>query len=363
VSCAALRVARAALAIGCVLFTACRREEHQRANALRTEPSNSRTAAHEGGFADHHVHVIGPGLLRDWKQLGAEFSRSDEHYLRVDPLFEGPDALAAAVLVPMAHFCANAELRIALGFTLEEERDRVRAENDHVAREAARHPGRAVALAAVDLLRPYALDELQRARREHGVAGAKVHLASAGFDFRDAAHLAALERIVAWTASERIPLLVHLDPQLRGTTVEDLRHLLEVVFGPHPDAEILIAHLGGSGGFGSWPQSVLKTCGTWLAAEREAGRAREKFCFDLAAVPLMRDSEGLSASGAEEIAALAPALRELGLQRVLYGSDYPVFDPREHLRFLAERCGFRRDELERIRLQRWGALARLRPTH
>jgi len=46
------------------------------------------------------------------------------------------------------------------------------------------------------------------------------------------------------------------------------------------------------------------------------------------------------------------ALRHLGLERLLFGSDFPVFDPREHARFLAERTGLTRAELDRILARR-----------
>jgi predicted TIM-barrel fold metal-dependent hydrolase/pimeloyl-ACP methyl ester carboxylesterase len=304
-------------------------------------------------FFDHHAHVLGPGLVRDWSSQGATFSRPAEAYGSAGALLEGGDeALAGAALVPMAHLYGNAAFRTALGLSAEEELARVRAENDHAALEAARHRGRTVALAAVDLLRPYALDELARARREHAVAGAKLHLASAGLDFQDDAHLAALERVVAWAEDEGAWLLLHLDPQRSGVGVEDVRQLLARAFGPHPHARAVIAHLGGSGGFGPWTRAVLATCTAWLEAERAARRPRPAFLLDLAAVPMLRESEGTPASSAEELAALAPALRALGMERIVFGSDWPVFEPREHARFLAERCGLTPGELDRIRRNR-----------
>lgn len=307
---------------------------------------------------DHHVHLLGPRLVREWKSIGVPFSRPDEFYHSVDGWFDGTPApadgpaLAGAVLVPMAHFYGNAEFREALGLSLEEEEAAVREENEHVARAAARRPERTIALASADLLRPYALEELARMRREFHVPGVKLHLGSAGFDFRDEAHLAALEAVVTWAAREDLWVLLHLDPQRRGTETSDVRRLLERVLGPHPELVVVIPHLGGSGGFGPWTQAVLATCTEWLADEARAGRPRPGVRFDLSAVPMIRASEGVPPSTPAELAALAPALRRLGLERLLFGSDFPVFDPREHARFLAERTGLTRAELERILVQR-----------
>jgi predicted TIM-barrel fold metal-dependent hydrolase len=317
----------------------------------------ARTAQPAGVF-DHHVHLIGPQLVADWKAVGARFSRPDAFYHSVETWFEEPldgerdarptPAFAGALLVPMAHLYGNAELRLGLELSLAEEARRVRVENEHVAAEARKYPERTRALAAVDLLRPYALAELAHMRREHAVAGAKVHLGSAGFDVRDEAHLAALARVATWCAEEDVLLLLHLDPQRRGATRDDMRHLLEVTLGPHPDLAVIVPHLGGSGGFGPWTQSVLAAASDWLAAERARGAPRAGVLFDLSAVPMIRESEGVPPSSAEEIAALAPALRALGLERVLFGSDFPVFDPREHAAFLDARCGLTADELAAI---------------
>lgn len=304
------------------------------------------------GLQDHHVHLLGPTLVADWKALGAEFSRPDAAYASADGLLGSPagsePGLTGAWLVPMAHLYGNEEFRLGLGLSEEEEERRAHAENLHVAHEAARRPGTTVALVSVDPLRPWALRELERMRHEPGVIGVKVHLACAGFDFGAAEHLTRLERVVAWVEEAGQVLLLHLDPRRRGTEAGDVTRLLEIVLGPHPEANVVIAHLGGSGGFGPWTQAVLATLTTWLDDEAARGHPRRGFFVDLSAVPMIRESEGVPPTSAEELAALAPALRRLGLERVLFGSDYPVFDSREHARFLRERSGLSEAELAPI---------------
>lgn len=303
------------------------------------------------GWVDHHVHVLSPALVRDWKAIGATFSKPDEHYTDVAALFERSD-LAGALLVPMAHFYGNEELRGGLGLDLEQEVARVRAENDFVAALAARDPHRRIALASVDLLRPYAMEELERARRELGLVGAKVHLASAGFDLRDPTHLQALEQVVAWVAREDDLLLLHLETQRDEVTGDDIRKCLDVAFGPHPNVRVIVAHLGGSGGFGSRTRLVLDTCAQWLEREAELGRPRDGFHFDLSAVPMVRESEGVPATNAEQLAKIAPALRRVGVHRLLFGSDFPVFDPAEHARVLTTGVALTAEEVELLRLAR-----------
>ncbi|HSM13136.1 MAG TPA: amidohydrolase family protein, partial [Thermoanaerobaculia bacterium] len=305
---------------------------------------------------DVHVHLIGPQLLADWKSLGVPFSKPDVVYLSAaswlgpaEPGFAGqPPAARRAILVPMAHLYGRSEFREAVDLTLEEERARVATENDHVAAEAARFPGRAVALCSVAALRPFAEAEIERCRRELGTAGLKLHLAASEVDLADAGQLAAIERIVAGVAGRGELLLLHLDPQRRGLETADVERFLRQVLGPHPDLTVIVAHLGGSGGYGAWTRGVFRTVLDWLAERRAAGEARPGVRFDVSAVVLERESEGVPATTAEEAAQLAADLRRAGFERLLLGSDAPVFDPRRTVELLRDRVGLTQEEIDRL---------------
>lgn len=302
--------------------------------------------------ADYHVHLLGPGLIADWKSLGVTFSRADAAYLEatrlLEPAGDAAPPLDFALLVPMGHLYGNSEFRAGLELSLEEERARLAAENDHVAREAARHPGRALALCSVSVLRPYAWEEIRRCRGELGSAGLKLHLASSEVDLREPEHLTRVAEIAAWAERERVPLLIHLDTQRRGTQAADVERFARVVLEPHPKLVVIVAHLGGSGGFGRWTQSVFATLVDWLEARAAAGTPHEGIYFDLSAVILERESEGVPPTSNEEAAALGTALRRAGLDRLLLGSDYPVFDPRRTAELLVERAGLTHDELAHL---------------
>lgn len=299
---------------------------------------------------DHHVHLLSPRLVQDWKSLGVPFSKPGSAYTSVSALSDGE--LEHALLLPMAHLYGQEEFRQALDLTENEEYERVRLENDHVAAQADLFPGRAVAFCGVDFLRPYAWEEIHRCRRELGSVGLKLHLASAGTDLRKPEHLRALARIAAWAESEDVALMIHFDPQRRGLETEDVRRFIDAVLQPVPDLVVVIPHLGGSGGYGPWTQAVFGTFGRWLETEAATGNARSGVFFDLSAVWLVEESEGVPPSTEDEALALRKDLRRVGLERVLFGSDYPVFDPGESAGALYDALALDSAEWERLMKRR-----------
>ena len=76
-------------------------------------------AGAETKLVDHHVHILGPGLLRDWQSLGVPFSREDSAYTSAARLLDADGALEGAILVPMAHLYGNEEFRRALSVSEE----------------------------------------------------------------------------------------------------------------------------------------------------------------------------------------------------------------------------------------------------
>lgn len=301
---------------------------------------------------DHHVHLLGPDLLRDWKALGVPFSRPDGVYLSAAGLLApgtgvGPtvDALA---LISMAHMYGRAEFRAELGLSLDEEHTRAARENDHVAREAAKTPGQASAFCSVAVLRPYAEAELDRCHHELHTAGVKIHLAASDVELTDPAHLATVARILARAEERGLPVLLHLDPQRRGLVVADVTHFLHTVLTPRRDLTLIVAHLGGSGGYGPWTRQVFQALLDWLDERRAAGDLRPRVFFDPSAVLLETESEGVLPTTPEQAAALAQDLRRAGFGRVVLGSDYPVFDPIRTLELLVDRAGLTAAEVTAI---------------
>lgn len=301
-------------------------------------------AADRPGIVDHHVHIMSPTLVADWKSLGVPFSRPDSIYTSAATLFAGDSAsLDLAVLLPMGHLYGMEGFRDAMGLSVSDEAARTRGENRHVAAEAARYPGRAVAFCSVAVFRPYADQELRYCLDSLPTAGLKLHLAASGADLTDEAQLDRLAAIFAAAESARLPVLLHFDPQRRGLEVADVERFISRVLDPHPGLELYLAHLGGSGGYGPWTRSVFGAFREWMLRN-----PRRPVFAEVSAVLLEAESEGVPASTDEEARALGEDLRALGLERVVFGTDYPVFDPRRYTAALAARVGLTGEEVAAI---------------
>jgi predicted TIM-barrel fold metal-dependent hydrolase len=121
--------------------------------------------------------------------------------------------------------------------------------------------------------------------------------------------------------------MLHFDPQSREASAADVQRFIAQVLEPRPDLVMVIAHLGGSGGYGPWTRVVYRTIAEWVAAEASAGRPRPGIFFDISAAWLAQDSDEVPRSTRQDGEALAADLAAHGVARLLFGSDSPVFDP------------------------------------
>jgi uncharacterized protein len=306
--------------------------------------------------ADHHVHILGPQLVRDWKSLGAEFSRPDSAYTSVTAVFGTTDV--QAFLVSMAHIYGSDHFRSGLDLAPDAEHLRVQRANDHVAHEVARAPESFVGFCSVDLLRPYASTEIERCRDRLGVAGLKLHLPAAGFDLTSPAHLRVLASIARQAAGDGRPLLIHLAPIDGELRQEELRAFIDHVVRPNPELELYLAHLGGNGGYRASARRVVQGFTAFLGESDD--NAARRIYFDLSGALLARTTDGIPASRRSHARALASDLRTLGFERVVFGSDYPVFDPDSSARLLQDLLPLAFTEVAKIMENRAPALDRVR---
>jgi predicted TIM-barrel fold metal-dependent hydrolase len=287
---------------------------------------------------DHHVHLLSPGLVQRWKALGVPFSKPDYAYSEIDSVMKINRA-DRMFLLSMAYLYATDD------FTDSTERRNVREENDFVLRSALKHPGRLFAFCGVNPLREYAGEEIRRCR-DSGAMGLKLHFASSDVSLQDPAHLRRVRSVVGVAAGLGMPVLLHFDNQYDSFGAEDARILIDSVILPTPGLEIFLAHCGTSGGYTYKTRMILGLFGDSLKSNREL--AARRIWFDISAVGLTEPAEQAAPLTPEDFADFSGQLLDLGLDRVVFGTDYPVFNTTAYLSVLEENTTLTREELVEI---------------
>ncbi len=192
---------------------------------------------------------------------------------------------------------------------LADELEKVRAENDWTAAEAGRFPGRLVAFCGVNPLRDYAVAEVERCSRLAHVRGLKLHFGNSGADVKNPEHVEKLRAVFSAANRGGLAIVAHVRPRgAAGYGAEHSRILLEQILPAAPDVPVQIAHMAGSGpAYG--PDEPM----AFLAEAFAAGDPRLRNVYvDLA---------GLAPQSEETWTLMATRLRQVGLERVLFGSD------------------------------------------
>jgi uncharacterized protein len=285
---------------------------------------------------DHHQHLLSPALAKAWKQpegVAAE---------RLIELLDDA-GIRAAVVMSLAYAWGSP----GLSPKPDDEYMAVRAENDWTAEQAAKYPDRLTAVCSVNPLRPYALGEIDRCAADPRLRnGLKMQFANSRVNLRVGEHVAQLRRVFAAANAHGMPLIVHVwtgDDQIANPFAgRDARTFISEVLPMAPDVTIQIAHLGGSGPRldpGTEEAMVV------LAQAASSGEAAMKnVWFDIAT----NIHPGSPAASTEFMAA---RMRQIGMSRLLYGSDLAIGDnvvAAEYWRALREKSGLSSTELQTI---------------
>ncbi|KFC75832.1 amidohydrolase family protein [Massilia sp. LC238] len=253
--------------------------------------------------ADHHQYVYSPAAAAFMSATSAMHPVSAQDLI---PQLDAAGIERAAVLSVAYVYGQPAR-------SLAEEYARVRAENDWAARQAAEYPERLVALCSVDPLRDYALAELARcaASPEFG-RGIKLQPASGGALLDDPQQVERLRRVFRSANARGMAIVL----QLQETGVREARLLLEQLLPHAPDVPVQVAYTGDKpGARGASPQLAALAVLADAAARRDP-RMRHVW-VDVTAFA----RPGLTAADARR---LVRRLRQVGMERVLYGSDTEI---------------------------------------
>jgi predicted TIM-barrel fold metal-dependent hydrolase len=275
-------------------------------------------AAQATPAADHHQHVFSDEMIA---LIGPDSGLKPLSANELVPLLDAA-GIRKAVLLSTAYMVGSPQR------TLENEYARARRENDWTAAQAAQFPGRLIAFCGIAPLKDYALDEIRRCAGLPGLKrGIKLHLGNSDLQLDQPAHVKRLAEVFAQADREGMAILVHMRANFRNKRpygAAEAQAFLDKVLPAAPNVPVQVAHLAGTGpGFEDPPsREVLATLAD--AAERRHPAMRNVY-FDVASI-------AQNDTTPDAAALLVKRLRQIGLNRVLYGTDSAQGDnlrPRE----------------------------------
>ena len=255
---------------------------------------------------DYHQHLFSPAAA------ALVLGQPDAPGISARTVVELLDAagIERALVLSMAYTWGKASRT-----PVENEYEHVKTENDWTAQQVAQYPNRLRAFCSLNPLKSYALEELARCSKHPQLRhGLKLHFGNSDVDLDNPANVARVRKIFEAANSYHMAIVVHLHTSLdkhRKYGADEARVFLNELLPAASDVPVQIAHLAGSGGYDDATDAALGV----LADASTRGDARMKnVWFEVAGVVQAR----LPAHRLRQIAA---RIRQIGVERVLYGSD------------------------------------------
>lgn len=286
--------------------------------------------------ADHHMHVWS-SAARD--ALVEMISAGREGPPPELPIFDGGDAagrldsagIERGVLLSTAYLFGSPDLEV------DDERRMVREENDWVARQAATHPERLVAFFGVNPLSGYAPEVVEHCVETEMCAGMKLQLANSDLDFHDPEDVGRLRAFFAELQERGLPVVIHLQTRRDGFGAAEVDVFVDEVLPAAPDVPVQVAHMGGNSRFDS---ATVRSFDALARAIEDHPRRMDDVFFDMGLVPFppqrARGDTARQRVYRRWNRRFAEAVRRVGLDRVVFGTDYPEAKPGPYARRLRE---------------------------
>jgi predicted TIM-barrel fold metal-dependent hydrolase len=269
--------------------------------------------------ADYHQHVFSPAIVKvlNTGSGGPQQLTATDVVTLLDKA-----GIRRGILLSVAYMYGSPSR------TVEDEYTKVRAENDWTAAQAALFPKRLIAFCSFNPLKEYALTELERCAKDRNLKhGLKLHFGNSDVQVDNPEHLEQLRRVFRAANQHRMAIVVHMRASIsrkRPYGAQQARVFLEQLLPLVPNVHVQVAHLAGTGPGYDDPPSDEALAVFAEAVERHDPRTRHLW-FDVASCVDLNISPA-------NAALVVKRIRQLGVKRILYGTDAALGDnlrPRE----------------------------------
>jgi predicted TIM-barrel fold metal-dependent hydrolase len=255
-------------------------------------------------LVDHHQHFFGPDVMM------------------LAPGVEPITATELVVLLDSARIRRGVVLSVAYQFgnpnrpPVENEYAQVKAENDFTSRQVARSGGRLLGFCSVNPLKAYALEEIARCASDRQLHfGLKLHFGNSDVDLSNPQHLEQLRNVFGQANRFGMAVAVHMRSSVtrkRSYGANEARIFLSELLPAAPDVPVQIAHLAGAGGYDD--PLVDQALAVFVSAIAAGDPRMARVYFDVSGVVGLGD-------WVSKVKLIATRIREIGIERILYGSD------------------------------------------
>lgn len=287
---------------------------------------------------DNHVHIMSPQLISLWESMGIPFSKTDNYYSDIDTISNATKAQSVS-LISMAYVYSSEEF----GGKSENVEEKLREENDYLAFAKTKYPNKIKAYYGIDPLQEFALTEIERCHNELKLDGIKLHCNASQVYLTESVHLGKIKSVFEYASINRIPILMHFDNSHPKFGKTDVKILADSVLAGLEYVNLQIAHFGTSGGFNHKTKDVIDAFIELFQSNHPI--SKHKITFDISAVCLDKDAEGVSKLTTKEFDELAEYSRKLGFDRIVFGTDYPLYGSYEYLNVLIMKLKLTEDEV------------------
>lgn len=279
-------------------------------------------------------------MIKLFKDVGIPFSKPDADYSDWEAIIKrlGTNRLK---LVSMAYLYGHPEFG-----KVENEYDLVKAENNYLIEAKKNSPKTVKAFCGINPLKDYALEEAERCRKTLKADGIKLHFNASQVYLTVPDHVKKVFPIFEFAANNKLPILLHFDNAHRRFGEPDIKLLADEILAKIKPLKLQIAHFGTSGGFNKKTKDVIDAFIKQF--ETNPKIKKHKILFDISAVALDKDSEGVPKLTDEQFTELAVYARKLGMKKIMFGTDYPLYSAQEYLEILRKRVKLTNAEIKQM---------------
>ncbi|MET2984423.1 amidohydrolase family protein [Aureibaculum conchae] len=306
------------------------------------EKSKQVSAEQEGNYSvyDGHVHIMSHELIKDWKNLGIPFSKPERFYSDIDTILKINQA-DNINLIGMGYVYGSPEF-----YQGENEYQKLKYENDYLFEVSKKYRKKVKPFFSIDPLKEYAIKEIDRCLKLDVDWGLKLHFSSSQVYLTENEHLKKVKSIFKIAAENNLPILLHFDNWHPKFGKPDVEILVDSILVDLKPIKLTIAHFGTSGGFNQKTRNVIDTFVGLYRNDKISNR--HTILFDISAVALDKDSEGVEKLTKSEFKELKSYCNKLGYNRITFGTDYPLYMSKEYIQVLENKLGLSKSEINHI---------------